>query len=108
MPGGITKRAMHTTENRTSHVLIHGRVQGVSFRAWTQHQAELHGLKGWVRNRRNGTVEAVFSGPENLVAAMLKACHAGPFGSRVDKVEILDHGDPDFDALGRFEIQGTV
>jgi acylphosphatase len=51
------------TESRTCHVLIHGRVQGVSFRAWTQHQAVLHGLKGWVRNRRDGTVEAVFSGP---------------------------------------------
>jgi acylphosphatase len=62
------------TENRILHVIIHGRVQGVSFRAWTQHQAELHGLKGWVRNRRDGTVEAVFSGPENLVQVMLKAC----------------------------------
>jgi acylphosphatase len=95
-------------EYRTSHVLIHGRVQGVSFRAWTQHQAELHGLKGWVRNRRDGTVEAVFSGPENLVDVMLKACHAGPAGSRVEKVEILAHGEPDFDAAGRFEIRRTA
>lgn len=95
-------------ENRTSHVLIHGRVQGVSFRAWTQHQAELHGLKGWVRNRRDGTVEAVFSGPENLVEVMLKACHKGPVGSWVEKVEILNRGDPEFDGSGRFEIQRTV
>ncbi len=96
------------TENRTTHVLIHGRVQGVSFRAWTQHQAELHGLKGWVRNRRDGTVEAVFSGPKNLVEVMLKACHEGPAGSRVERVEILDRGDLQFDASGRFEIQRTV
>jgi len=95
-------------ENRTSHVLIHGRVQGVSFRAWTQHQAQLHGLKGWVRNRRDGTVEAVFSGPGDLVAVMLKACHEGPSGSRVERVEILDRGEPEFDAARRFEIRGTV
>jgi acylphosphatase len=95
-------------ENRTSHVLIHGRVQGVSFRAWTQHQAELHGLKGWVRNRRDGTVEAVFSGPGNLVEVMLKACQKGPAGSWVEKVEILDPGDPEFDPSARFEIRGTA
>jgi acylphosphatase len=96
------------TESRTCHVLIHGRVQGVSFRAWTQHQAVLHGLKGWVRNRRDGTVEAVFSGPGNLVEVMLKACQEGPADSRVEKVEILDRGDPEFDASGRFEIRGTA
>lgn len=95
-------------ENRTSHVLIHGRVQGVSFRAWTQHQAELHGLKGWVRNRRDGTVEAVFSGAGNLVEVMIKACHQGPAGSRVEKVEILDRGDPELDTSDRFEIRRTA
>ena len=47
------------TANRTVHVLVHGRVQGVGFRAWIHHHAELHGLKGWVRNRRDGAVEAV-------------------------------------------------
>ncbi|EIM24531.1 acylphosphatase [Microvirga lotononidis] len=96
------------TAHRTAHVLIHGRVQGVSFRAWTQHQAQLHGLKGWVRNRRDGTVEAVFSGPEDLVKVMLKACHEGPGGSRVEKVEILDQGDPDHDFSSRFEIRETA
>jgi acylphosphatase len=95
-------------ENRTSHVVIHGLVQGVSFRAWTQHQAELHGLRGWVRNRRDGTVEAVFSGPGNLVDVMLKACREGPAGSRVEKVEILARGEPDFNVSGRFEIRGTA
>jgi acylphosphatase len=95
-------------ENRTSHIVIHGLVQGVSFRAWTQHQAELHGLRGWVRNRRDGTVEAVFSGPGNLVDVMLKACREGPAGSRVEKVEILARGEPDFNASGRFEIRGTA
>src|SRR3712207_7822148 len=70
------------TDIRTLHVQIHGRVQGVSFRAWTQHLAELHGLRGWVRNRRDGSVEAVFSGPADLVQVMLKACHQGPAGDR--------------------------
>src|SRR4051812_7888462 len=42
---------------------IKGRVQGVYFRAWAQYQAELRGLEGWVRNRRDGSVEAVFAGP---------------------------------------------
>ena len=96
------------TAHRTSHVLIHGRVQGVSFRAWTQHQAQLHGLCGWVRNRRDGAVEAVFSGPGDLVDVMLKACHEGPAGSRVDKVEVIEMDQPEGELSGRFEIRGTV
>jgi acylphosphatase len=90
------------TEGRTLHVLIHGRVQGVSFRAWTQHQAELHGLNGWVRNRIDGSVEAVFSGPADLVEVMLKACRQGPAGALVGGRE----ADPDLPA--RFEIRRTA
>ena len=96
------------TANRTVHVTIHGRVQGVGFRAWIHHQAELHGLKGWVRNRRDGSVEAVFSGPEDLVEIMLKACHKGPAGSVVQRIERLDDGDAEFAASGRFEVRKTV
>ncbi len=96
------------TENRTLHVLIHGRVQGVSFRAWTQHQAELHDLKGWVRNRMDGSVEAVFSGPADLVEVMLKACHQGPAGAVVEDIETLDSKDADADLAERFEIRRTV
>ena len=70
-------------------VVVEGRVQGVGFRVWTQHQAELHGLDGWVRNRRDGSVEAVFAGPEPAVTAMLKACEQGPRGSQVERIEIL-------------------
>ena len=69
---------------------ITGRVQGVGFRAWTQHQAELHGLQGWVRNRRDGRVEAMFAGPSEAVEAMLKACRQGPRGSRVDGLDLAD------------------
>jgi acylphosphatase len=96
------------TENRTVHVLIHGRVQGVSFRAWTQHLAELHGLRGWVRNRRDGSVEAVFSGQADLVEVMLKACHQGPAGALVETLETLESSEADPDLPARFEIRRTA
>jgi acylphosphatase len=95
-------------ENRTLHILIHGRVQGVSFRAWTQHQAQLHGLTGWVRNRRDGSVEALFAGPGDLVDVMLKACQGGPAGSYVEKVEVVGETWPDAEISSRFEIRGTI
>jgi acylphosphatase len=96
------------TAKRTAHVLIHGRVQGVGFRAWTHHQAELHGLSGWVRNRRDGSVEAVFSGPKDLVDVMLKTCHEGPRGSLVERVESLDGADAELGSAEEFEVRRTV
>ncbi len=93
------------TANQVLHVIIHGRVQGVGFRAWTQHQAQLHGLSGWVRNRRDGTVEAVFSGPDDLVQTMLKACEQGPQGSVVERVETLEDGSGPNGPFTGFEIR---
>ena len=75
---------------RIVHAHIRGRVQGVGFRAWTQHQAALHGLEGWARNRSDGSVEAVFAGPPEAVDAMLRACEQGPRGSRVEAVDVQD------------------
>jgi acylphosphatase len=97
-------------QTRTVHVLVHGRVQGVGFRAWVQHHAELHRLKGWVRNRRDGAVEAVFSGPSKEVEAVLAACRRGPAGARVDRVETAEEGASMAvrPASGRFELRGTV
>jgi acylphosphatase len=69
------------------HVVIRGRVQAVGFRAWTEFMAERHGLQGWVRNRRDGSVEAVFAGPAEAVEAMLADCRRGPPGARVDAIE---------------------
>ena len=66
------------------HVVIRGRVQGVGYRAWAEYTALERGLEGWVRNRRDGSVEAVFAGPPEAVAAMIAACRHGPSGSRVD------------------------
>ncbi|HZH12064.1 MAG TPA: acylphosphatase [Microvirga sp.] len=94
--------------DRIAHVLIHGRVQGVGFRAWIHHQAELHGLKGWVRNRRDGSVEAVFSGPGGMVEVMLKACHHGPSGCLVQLVEPVEGAGPELEDVQGFEIRRTV
>jgi acylphosphatase len=82
------------------HVLIRGHVQGVGFRAWTEYTALERGLQGWVRNRRDGAVEALFIGSADAVAAMIAACSEGPGGSRVDKVDQRD-GAPDEAALRR-------
>ena len=68
-------------------VLIRGRVQGVGYRAFTEYTALGHRLDGWVRNRRDGAVEAVFAGPEAAVSAMVDACRKGPPGARVDAIE---------------------
>jgi acylphosphatase len=92
---------------RTEHVIIRGRVQGVGFRAWVQHQAQLHGLSGWVRNRRDGGVEAVISGPDEAVAAMLKACAKGPRGSTIREIEHITD-DKRVMVSDRFEILETV
>lgn len=70
------------------HVTIRGRVQGVGYRAWTEHKAILLGLDGWVRNRRDGSVEAVFAGPADIVEQMVAECRRGPITSRVDAVDV--------------------
>ena len=72
------------------HVVIRGRVQGIGYRAWTEYTALERGLQGWVRNRRDGAVEALFVGPPDAVAAMIAACNQGPRGSRVDGVDQRD------------------
>lgn len=69
------------------HVSIFGRVQGVGFRAFVEHHAHQHNLEGWVRNRRDGTVEAVFAGPEKAVEAMIVACRTGPPSGHVDALD---------------------
>jgi acylphosphatase len=66
------------------HMIVHGRVQGVGFRAVVEGEALARGLEGWARNRRDGSVEAVFIGEAATVAAMIEACRRGPFGARVD------------------------
>jgi acylphosphatase len=69
------------------HVMIHGHVQRVGYRAWTEHAALQRGLEGWVRNRSDGSVEAVLAGPAPSVEAMVEACRRGPPGARVAHID---------------------
>jgi acylphosphatase len=68
-------------------VMIRGRVQGVGFRAWTEITALELGVEGWVRNCRDGSVEAVFAGPEETVLTMIELCRDGPPGAQVTMVD---------------------
>ncbi len=68
-------------------VVIRGRVQGVGYRAWVEYTALGHGLEGWVRNRSDGAVEAVFAGAGETVAEMIEACRRGPPLARVTAIE---------------------
>jgi acylphosphatase len=67
--------------------VIRGQVQGVGFRYWTRRTATARGLQGWVRNRRDGSVEAVFAGPEQAVTDMIRLCRRGPDAAWVDAVD---------------------
>ena len=78
----------------TIRVLISGQVQGVWYRGWTVGEARAVGLDGWVRNRNDGKVEAVFSGPLDRVQAMINACRVGPPAARVTNMECFDDADP--------------
>ena len=95
----------------TCRVTVRGRVQGVGYRAWVEHQASAHGLDGWVRNKTDGSVEALFSGPEDVVADMVASCRRGPSSARVDAVM---EEPADSDALGlrrageRFSVLPTI
>ncbi|HEY0223234.1 MAG TPA: acylphosphatase [Pseudolabrys sp.] len=72
------------------HVAVRGRVQGVGFRAFVEHRALQRGIAGWVRNRRDGSVEAVFAGPAESVDAMIAHCRVGPRSGHVDMVDQRD------------------
>lgn len=67
---------------------IRGRVQGVSYRLWTVQTARGLGLDGWVRNRLDGSVEALAVGPADTVELLIERCRSGPTAARVDDIEI--------------------
>lgn len=75
---------------RTVTVTARGRVQGVYFRGWTVSEARERGLDGWVRNRRDGTVEAVLSGEPAAVGRMIELMRRGPADARVDGLDIRE------------------
>jgi acylphosphatase len=90
---------------RTVHVRVTGQVQGVCYRAWTENSALSLGLNGWVRNRRDGSVEAVFSGSAAAVGEMLRRCREGPPAALVKDVAILGEGGA---APGGFAVLPTA
>jgi acylphosphatase len=93
------------------HVTIRGRVQGVGYRAWVEYQASARDLEGWVRNRRDGSVEAVFSGAEEVVSEMVASCRSGPSSARVDAVQEEAAGPDELRLRGageRFSVLPTV
>jgi len=90
---------------KTVHVTISGLVQGVGYRAWTEREAVLRNLSGWVRNRRDGSVEAVFSGEAAVVDDMLQVCWTGPYSAMVRAVDARVWTEPVGD---RFEVRGTA
>lgn len=77
-------------EKKRIRVLISGRVQGVLFRVETERAAEKYGVYGWVRNRRDGTVEALFEGDSPNVDDMLKWCGKGPSTAIVKNVQVTE------------------
>ena len=83
-------------------VRVSGRVQGVFFRDTVSREASERAVAGWVRNCRDGTVEAVFEGEPEVVDAMVEVCRGGPRGADVDEVEV---GDEEPEGLKGFEVR---
>jgi len=82
-----------TSETKIVRVTIGGDVQGVGYRAWIEREARAGGVRGWVRNRLNGDVEALFAGPPDAVEALCAACWRGPALASVENVEVAE-ADP--------------
>ncbi len=87
----------------TKRLTISGRVQGVGFRFYFERAARQHGVRGWVRNRRDGSVEAVIQGEEAAVAAVTDWARRGPRNAMVENVSITE-ADGDYEV---FEIRPT-
>lgn len=91
------------------HIVVRGRVQGVGYRAFVEDEARQRGLRGWVRNRRDGSVEAVFAGPAADVEAAIEACQRGPFSARVSALDQREGTEVDLaERSGGFSVLPTV
>ncbi|HEX5507904.1 MAG TPA: acylphosphatase [Pseudolabrys sp.] len=77
------------------HVIVHGRVQGVGYRAFVEHEALKRGIEGWVRNRADGSVEGVFSAVPSVLAEMVEICRVGPRLAHVERIDQRDGADAD-------------
>jgi acylphosphatase len=88
------------------HAVITGQVQGVSFRYFTYHEALKLGLKGWVRNLRDGRVEALFEGEQESIERVLGWCKLGPPAARVEEVQV--EWQPPSGKLDAFRVRPTA
>ena len=84
------------------HVRVTGRVQGVFFRAWTRDEAQTLGLRGWVRNCSDGSVEAYLEGEEAAVEQMIERMRSGPPSAKVENLKISEASAKN---LGSFEVR---
>jgi acylphosphatase len=101
-------RDISRMSDMTVRAIVTGRVQGVGFRVFVEFEARKRGLKGWVRNRRDGSVEAVFSGPAPAVEDMLAVCKRGPRSSRVDRVDVEPAPTSLLESSGTFAVHPTA
>jgi acylphosphatase len=85
-------------------VTVHGRVQGVFFRDTVRRRAQQREVGGWVRNRPDGAVEAVFEGAEDEVDSMVRFCQEGPRGAEVERAEVSEETP---EGLREFRIEPT-
>jgi acylphosphatase len=83
-------------------VTVRGRVQGVGFRYAVERAARSRGVAGWVRNRHDGTVEAVFEGDAEAVESLVRLCREGPRGAEVDRADVVEEAA---EGLAGFEIR---
>ena len=105
-PAAEMGESVHMNEavRKSVRVRVRGRVQGVWFRGWTQMTAKSFGVTGWVRNRYDGSVEAIFAGPETAVDLMVEACRKGPPSAIVHEFRVEPAPDP---GLSRFDVWPT-
>lgn len=85
------------------HFFVRGRVQGIGYRAWAASEAVRLGLEGWVRNRRDGSVEAIVAGPPDKVAVMIEAARRGPWLARVTGMDVGEGTNRDLEDRRRGE-----
>jgi acylphosphatase len=78
-----------------AHIFVEGRVQGVFYRAWIAKSAKKLGIKGWVKNRDDGLVEAIFIGPKPKIEIMLKECRKGPRLAKIKRINVYWEEVPD-------------
>ncbi len=103
----LLQEPVNKTNNpkETVRLFVHGFVQGVNYRRWLQGEALEREISGWVRNREDGSVEALLHGDARKVDDLVRACRHGPILARVDKV----HSEPaEYDGIEDFRVEASV